>query len=67
MGIGVYGRQHLCSAPYPVTASAAFDRFLATAKQQDRMRAHAVRSAIIEPDTFPRDVWLGLTPMNDKK
>lgn len=44
--------------------SATFDRFLAIAKQQDRMAPFVLKSAIAKSRTFPRDAWLGL-PVND--
>jgi hypothetical protein len=42
--------------------SAAFDRFLAVAREQDRMQAEDVRNAIVQSSTFPRPTWLGLAP-----
>jgi hypothetical protein len=42
--------------------SAAFDRFLAVAREQDRTRAEDVRNAIVQSNTFPRPVWLGSAP-----
>lgn len=55
-------RLHILSQPAP-----AFDRFLAEAKNEDRMGASALRRSIVESNLFPSDVPTGLTPINDQQ